>query len=62
MILKVCGIWSTWQYNNNVSKDLISSDCQSDDQLMAVRLFRGVFFSNPEKNRSVIGRGSLIQN
>lgn len=42
LILKVCGIRSTWRHNNSVSKDLISSDCCPDDQLMGVRLFHGV--------------------
>lgn len=48
-MLKICGICSTWRHNNSVSKDLISSNCRPDDQLMGVRLFYGVSSSNPKK-------------
>lgn len=48
-MLKIRGIRSTWRRNNSVSKDLISSDCCPDDQLMGVRLFRGVSSSSPRK-------------
>lgn len=62
LMLKICGICSTWRHNNSVSKDLISSNCHPDDQLMGVRLFYGVSSSNPKKNKSAIGRGPLVQN